>query len=76
MQKQCTDRAWEEYLYWQEQDKKTLRKINQLVQDIVRNGYSGIGKPEPLKNELSAGGLAELTTATGWFFEFTMMFWK
>jgi toxin YoeB len=45
--------AWEEYLYWQSQDKKTLRRINQLLRDIERNGYEGIGKPEPLKHELS-----------------------
>ena len=47
------DTAWEDYLYWQTQDKKTLRKINTLVKDIERNGYSGIGKPEPLKGNLS-----------------------
>ncbi|MCL2340236.1 MAG: Txe/YoeB family addiction module toxin [Proteobacteria bacterium] len=45
--------AWEDYLYWQSQDKKTLRRINQLLQDIERNGYEGIGKPEPLKHEFS-----------------------
>lgn len=48
-----TDQAWDDYLYWQSQDKKTLRRINQLLQDITRNGYAGIGKPEPLKNDLS-----------------------
>lgn len=48
-----TERAWEEYCYWQLQDKKTLKKINQLLTDIKRNEYTGIGKPEPLKNELS-----------------------
>ncbi|MBP1563708.1 MAG: Txe/YoeB family addiction module toxin [Oscillospiraceae bacterium] len=47
------DRAWEEYLYWQTQDKKTLKKINRLIEDIERNGYSCIGKPEPLKDNLS-----------------------
>lgn len=41
--------AWEDYLYWQTQDKKTLKRINQLIKDIDRNGYDGIGKPEPLK---------------------------
>lgn len=41
--------AWDEYLYWQTQDKKTLKKINQLLQDIKRDSFSGIGKPEPLK---------------------------
>ncbi len=46
------DDAWEDYLYWQAQDKKTLRRINKLLQDIERNGYKGIGKPEPLKHDL------------------------
>ena len=43
--------AWEDYLYWQTQDKKTPKRINQLLQDIIRNGYDGIGKLEPLKHE-------------------------
>lgn len=42
--------AWEDYLYRQSQDKKTLRRINQLIQDAQRNPFSGIEKPEPLKN--------------------------
>jgi len=45
--------AWEDYLYWQTQDKKTLRKINELIKDIARNGYMGIGKPEPLKEDMA-----------------------
>ena len=50
MNKLWSDRAWDNYLYWQLQDKKTLKKINELVRDIERNGLSeGIGKPEPLK---------------------------
>ena len=47
------DMAWDDYLRWQTQDKKTLKKINKLLQDIERNGYNGIGKPEPLKHDLS-----------------------
>jgi len=47
------DEAWEDYVYWQKQDKKTLKRINELIKDIKRNGYTGIGKPEPLKHELS-----------------------
>ena len=48
-----SDDAWEDYLYWQAQDKKTLKRINQLIQDIVRNGcMRGIGKPEPLFGDL------------------------
>lgn len=45
--------AWEDYLYWQTQDKKTLKRINALIQDIQRSNFEGIGKPEPLKNDLS-----------------------
>ena len=53
MNKLWQDEAWEDYLYWQTQDKRTLKKINKLIQDIERNGYNGIGKPEPLKEDLS-----------------------
>lgn len=54
MNKIWSDRAWEEYLYWQLQDKKTLKKINELIKDIERNGISsGLGKPEPLKRQKS-----------------------
>ena len=47
------DVAWEDYVYWQTQDKKTLKKINALLKDIDRNGYTGIGKPEPLVGDWS-----------------------
>lgn len=47
------DRAWNDYMYWQTQDKKTLKRINTLIKDIQRNTFYGIGKPEPLKNNLS-----------------------
>jgi len=47
------DKAWTDYLYWQTQDKKTLKRINKLIQDIERNGYNGVGKPEPLKEGLA-----------------------
>ena len=47
------DDAWEDYLYWQTQDKKTLKRINSLIKDIDRNGYDGIGKPEPLTGNWS-----------------------
>lgn len=51
MNKLWSDRAWDDYLYWQMQDKKTLKRINDLVKDIERNGLSeGIGKPEQLKH--------------------------
>ncbi|MBE8951585.1 MAG: Txe/YoeB family addiction module toxin [Quinella sp. 1Q7] len=47
------EKAWLEYLHWQTQDKKTLKRINKLLKDIDRNGYNCIGKPEPLKGDLS-----------------------
>ena len=47
------DSAWDDYLYWQTQDKKTLKKINALIKEIQRNPYEGVGKPEPLKENLS-----------------------
>ena len=53
MKKIWYEKAWEDYLYWQKQDKKTLKKINMLIKDAERNQYSGIGKPEPLKEDLS-----------------------
>jgi toxin YoeB len=47
------DDAWDDYIYWQTQDRKTLRRINKLLEDVERNGYNCIGKPEPLKGDLS-----------------------
>ncbi|WP_454294770.1 Txe/YoeB family addiction module toxin [Salana multivorans] len=42
--------AWDDYLWWQRQDRKTLRRINELIRDVIRHGNEGIGKPEPLKH--------------------------
>lgn len=47
------ERAWEEYCYWQTQNRNVLKRINILIKDIQRNTYEGIGKPEPLKGNLS-----------------------
>ncbi|GAB1446574.1 MAG: Txe/YoeB family addiction module toxin [Cyclobacteriaceae bacterium] len=47
------DESWEDYLYWQKNDKKILNRINELLKDISRNSFSGIGKPEPLKHKYS-----------------------
>lgn len=47
-----SDDAWEEYLYWQETDPQTLRRIHQLIKEIKRDPHRGIGKPEPLKHAL------------------------
>ncbi len=48
-----SENAWEDYLYWQRTDKKILRRINELIKDIQRNKYEGLGKPEPLRHNLS-----------------------
>lgn len=53
MNKSWYDKAWDDYLYWQSQDKKTLKRINQLIRDAERDPFSGIGKPEPLKGDLA-----------------------
>ncbi len=53
MRKIWFDDAWMDYVYWQSQDKKTLKRINVLLKDIERGNFDGIGKPEPLKGELS-----------------------
>lgn len=45
------DESWEDYLYWQKTDKKKLKRINELLKDISRNPFIGIGKPEPLKHK-------------------------
>lgn len=53
MKKIWFDEAWEDYEYWQTQDKKTIKRINILLKDIERRNFDGIGKPESLKGELS-----------------------
>jgi len=47
-----TQSAWNDYLYWQEQDRKTLKRINHLIRDTMRSPFEGIGKPEPLRKNL------------------------
>ncbi len=53
MKKIWFDEAWEDYTYWQTQDKKTLKRINMLLRDIERGNFGGIRKPEPLKGDMS-----------------------
>ena len=48
-----TREAWSDYVYWQGQDRKTLRRINKLVADVQRSPFEGMGKPEPLKENLA-----------------------
>ncbi|GAA1191005.1 type II toxin-antitoxin system mRNA interferase toxin YoeB [Brevibacterium paucivorans] len=47
------ENAWDDYVWWQKEDRRTLKRINQLIRDIARNGNDGIGKPEALKHSLS-----------------------
>ena len=54
MIKAWSDAAWEDFEYWTKQDKKTLKRILQLLRDIDRNGYEGIGKPERLSGDLAS----------------------
>ena len=53
MNKVFTDNAWKDYSYWVKEDRKTLKRINKLIDDISRNGNEGIGKPEMLLGDLS-----------------------
>ena len=48
-----SDKAWEDYLYWQDTDRAMVRRINQLIKDIRHSPHEGIGKPEPLKHQLA-----------------------
>ena len=48
-----TDEAWQDYLHWQGQDKKTLKRINKLIEATIRVPFEGIGKPEPLRENLA-----------------------
>ena len=53
MNKLFTDNGWKDYVYWETEDKKTLKRINKLLDDISRYGNEGIGKPEPLSGDLA-----------------------
>mgnify|MGYP002524296868 CR=1 FL=1 len=68
MLKLWLDEAWEDYLWWQTQDKKTLRRINQLIRDIDRDQFEGIGKPEPLRANLSGKWLRRIDQGNGIIF--------
>lgn len=56
-----TTDGWEDYLYWQSHDKQVLKKINQLLKDCQRDPFAGIGKPEPLRHELSGAWSRRIT---------------
>lgn len=69
-----SERAWEDYLYWQKTDKKILNRINSLIKDIQRDPYSGIGKPEALKHGLSGYfGLGVSMMSIGFFTRLKIM---
>lgn len=65
--------AWDEYVSWQKEDKKMLKKINDLIKDIQRNPFTGIGKPEPLKFDLSGFGPVELIENTTLYIRLSIM---
>lgn len=48
-----SDEAWEDYLYWQKQDRKMVERINKLIKEVMREPFAGVGKPEPLKHALA-----------------------
>ena len=48
-----SDEAWDDYLYWQRQDRKMVNRINKLIQEVKRDPFSGVGKPEPLRHALA-----------------------
>lgn len=56
-----TEDAWEDYLYWQREDKKLLKRINRLIEDINRHPFEGLGKPEPLKYQYSGAWSRRIT---------------
>ncbi len=70
-----TPSAWEDYQYWQTQDKKTLKRINLLIQDAMRSPFEGIGKPEPLERIFPVSGLAALMRLTAWYTLLMVLIW-
>ncbi|MFC0861579.1 Txe/YoeB family addiction module toxin [Sphaerimonospora cavernae] len=57
-----TPEAWDDYLWWLQNDRVTLKRLNRLIEDICRSGYEGIGKPEPLRQNLSGFWSRRITT--------------
>ena len=56
-----TDSAWEDYVFWQQEDRKILKRINRLIEDISRHPFEGIGKPEPLKYQYAGAWSRRIT---------------
>lgn len=69
MNKVFTDNGGKDYVYWQTEDRKTLKKINRLIEDICRNGNEGIGKPEPLTGNLAGFWSRRTTIKTGSYYK-------
>ena len=67
MNKTWSDNAWEDYIFWQTQDRKTLKRINDLLRDIEREPFEGKGKPEPLKHEWQGYWSRRINESTAWF---------
>lgn len=63
--------AWEDYLWWQSQDRKTLKRINALIEDVARNGNEGLGKPEPLKHDFAGYWSRRITEEHRLVYKFT-----
>ena len=58
-----TTDAWDDYLYWQTQDRKTFKRINTLIKDVMRSPFDGLGRPEPLKWELQGAWSRRIDSA-------------
>ena len=69
-----SESGWEDYPDWQTEDKKTLTRINLLLQDILRSGYDGIGKPEPLREDLNSYWSRRIDAANRLVFPYTTLF--
>ncbi len=68
-----SDDAWEDYLFWQKQDRRMVDRINKLIKETTREPFSGVGKPEPLNMLWPVIGLVELRMSTEWFTKWRMM---
>ena len=71
MNKVFTKNGWDDYIYWQTEDKNTWKKINKLIEDLCRNGNSGLGKPEPLLGDLSGFWSRRINEKIDWFIRLT-----
>ena len=66
-----SEKSWDDYLYWQNTDKQLVKKINQLIKDIQRDPFDGIGKPEPLKHQFSGFWYRRITDEHRLVYEIT-----